>query len=421
MIRTIFSFSLCLFSLIVWGQTVICNRIDFELTPIAEEETAFVDFKYLVHVKMNLSVSDMKNDTLRLKTEVKIGQGLEPKNLNAYLINDNEEKRLLPSFVENITDSFPFRDVQYLNIVLTAHQNANLIVSYDVLGSGLLFYLFAQNYPTVFAFHPQYEFIYPIKMPIQEVRASAPDNLLTFCCAKNRDGIHKGEVNVTYIEKHAFKKESIEEGNLKLNIYLPDSTVDDTAFRRRVDRFYTLTKQLATHVKTPKNLDVIILNWRDEASKNAFGMGLGNYCVFDIKFPADGMLHELIHLAMPCEVSDMSDGEYFVKESIVEWLALFLSGEVGKIDLSLLRTADPCLYNIHINHLKTRKSIYHVGPAILQKIAIEAGEDLLASTIISFFTQNEGRETNYAGLIQHFYTYLPRSLVEELDAMVKGE
>lgn len=412
----------CLYSPITLGQTVKCNCIDFEIVPIPKKDTAFADFKYQVQVKMNLSVSNVKNDTLILKTNIKVAQGLEPKNLKAFLINDKQEKTPLPSFVDNLSGNQPFNDVQLLHIVLSGQQNSNILINYDVIGTGFFFYLLEQNYPNVIAYHPWIEYIYPMDVPIEKVRVNAPDSLLTFCGIKNTtSGIHNGEINLTFIKKEAFKKESTEWGKVTLNTYIPDSILNNTTYRHQIDEFYSYINKLSAYIKTPKTLDIILLVWRDTKRRNAFGKSLGNHSIFDIKFPAEGMLHEAIHQAFPNDVADMSDGEYFIKESIVEWLALSLSGQLEKIDMSLIGTSMADLYNIHINNSETWPAIYKTGPAIVQKIAIQLGEDIVVSTIISFFLEKEGKVTTYAEFIDYLRLHLPLNAIEELDSLVKGK
>lgn len=412
----------CLYSPITLSQTVKCNRIDFEIVPISKEDTVFTDFKYQVQVKMNLSVSDVKIDTLLLKTNIKVAQGLEPKNLKAFIINDKQEKTLLPSFINNVTGDQPFNDVQHLNIVLSGHQNPNILINYDVIGTGFFFYLLEQNYPNVVAYHPWVESIYPMDIPIDKVQVNAPDNLLTFCDIKNSSsGIHNGEINLTFIKKDAFKKESTTWGKVKLNTYIPDSILNNTTYRQEIDKFYSYINKLSTYIKAPKTLDIILLVWRDAKRRNAFGKSLGNHSIFDIKFPAEGMLHEAIHQAFPNDVAEMSDGEYFIKESIVEWLALSLSGQLETIDMSLIETSNAGLYNIHINNSETWPAIYKLGPAMVQKIATQIGEDIIASTIVSFFLEKEGKVTTYAEFIDYLRLHLPQNAIEELDSLVKGK
>lgn len=410
----------CLCSPITLGQTIECNCIDFKLIPISKEDKEFADFKFQIQISMNLSVTNIKSDTLILKTNIKVAQGLEPKNIKAFIINNKQKKTLLPSFVKNIPGNQPFKDEQFLNIVLNGHQNPNLIINYDVIGTGFFFYLFEQNYPNVLAYYPREESIYPIDIPIKKVRVSAPDNMLFFCGLKNKSGIQNGEVNLTFINKAVFKKESTDWGKVKLNTYIPDSISNNSTYRQQIDKFYSYINKLSTYVEIPKTLNVILVRWRNEKTRNAFGVTLGNHSIFDIKFPADGMLHEVIHQAFPNDVLDMSDGEYFIKESIVEWLALSLSGELGQIDLSLIETSNADLSNIHINNSETWSSIYKLGPAILQKIAIKSGEDILASTIISFFIEKESKPTSYAEFLNYLRAHLPENIVEELDSMVKG-
>lgn len=419
MCLVVFGYVGCLF---ICGQTIQCDYIDFELVPISKENTEFVDFKYQVQIEMNLSVANIKNDTLVLKTNIKAAQGLEPKNLKAFLVDDKQEKKLLPSFVKNIPGNQLFNDIQLLNILLSGHQNSNIIINYDVIGTGFFFYLLNQNYPNVVAYHPWQEYIYPMNIPIKEIRVNAPDNMLSFYSMRDNSGIHNEEVNLTFINKEAFKKESAEWGKVKLNTYIPDSIVNNITYREQIDKFYSYINKLSAYIQVPKTLNIILLLWRDEKNRNAFGKSLENHSICDIKLSDKSILHEAIHQAFPNDVLAMSEGEYFIKESIVEWLTVWLSGQLKKVDMSLIGTTNTNLYNIHINDRETWSLIYKVGPAILQKIATKCGEDKLASTIISFFLEKEGKVTNYTEFLDYLRTHahLSENTIEELDSMVKG-
>lgn len=393
------------------GQTINCDSIDFSLIPISQNDS-MADFKYRLHVKMNLSVSGMKNDTLVLNTNVKVAQALGPENLKAFLLQNNDEKVILPSCIENIPQ--PLKDTQLLKIVLPRHHESSLVISYDVIGSGLFFYIFGQSYPNVLAYYPREEYVYPMNIPINKVRTTAPDSLLAFC------DFRKGEVNLTFVNKKHFKKETINYGNIQLRTFIPDSIVNNDDYRLQIDKFYAHIKKLSACLKTPRTLNVIFAKWRDEKTRHAFGLSFGNHSVFDIKFQAEGMLHESIHQAFPYYIPNMSGGEYFMKESIIEWLTLFLTGQLMQLDTSSCTAINGNLYNTHINHFETRSLIYTTGPIILQKAALKSGEDRLASAIISFLVTKEDKETNYVEFIQHLHENLPENIVKELDAMVRG-
>lgn len=393
------------------GQTIDCESIDFSLMPISQNDS-MADCKYRLHVEMNLSVSGMKNDTLELNTNVKL-QALGPENLKAFLLQNNDEKILLPSYIENIPQ--PLKDTQIFKIVYPKHQKMNLIVSYDVIGTGLFFYIFGQSYPNVLAYYPREESIYPMNIPIKKARATAPDSILSFC------DLRQSEVNLTFINKKYFKKEMIDYGNIKLNTFIPDSIVNNDDYRLQIDKFYAYIKKLSVCLETPKTLNVILAKWRDEKVRHAFGLSFGNHSLFDIKFKAEGMLHEAIHQAFPYYISDMSEGEYLMKESIIEWLSLFFTGQLIQLDTYFNTAIDSNLYDTHINNFETRLLIYKTGPTILQKVALKSGEEQLASAIISFLIAKEDKETNYTEFIQHLHTYLPDNLVKEFDRMVKGE
>lgn len=393
------------------GQTIDCESIDFSLIPISQNDS-MADFKYRLHVKMYLSVSGIKNDTLVLNTNVKFAQALGPENLNAFLLQNNEERILLSSYIENIPQ--PLRDTQLFKIALPKYQKLNLIVSYDVIGTGLFFYIFGQSYPNVLTYYPLDEYVYPMNIIIKKARATVPDSILSFCDLRNK------EVNLTFINKKHYKKETTDCGNIKLHTFIPDSIVNNNDYRLQINKFHAYIKRLSACLETPKTLNVIFVKWRDEETRHAFGRSFGNHSIFDIKFHAEGMLHEAIHQAFSYYIPNMSDGEYFMKESIIEWLTLFLAGQLTQLDTSLSPSINSNLHNTHINSIETWSLIYKTGPAILQKVALKSGEEQLASAIISFLIAKEGRETNYVEFIQHLNAYLPDNLVRKFDEMMKG-
>lgn len=374
--------SLLSIHLTAFSQAVKCNHIEFSLIPIAPEDTAYTDFVFRLKVEMDISVFNIPNDTLTLKTKIKLGE-LGPENLSAYLVEQAD--RPLVAWIDNHKEQIPFNDTQYLNILIPDISRFNrLKISYTAIGTGLFFYLLGQNHPNVFAFHHWQEAFYPINIPIQAIHVISPDNSILAFSNLEEDCAGNSIIDLTFINKKRFRKESFQDDKIKLHVFIPDTIADDSSYRDKLNTFYSYVSNLTVYMKEQKEINAILLQWRDEKNRRAFGMGL-NPSVFDLKFPAESMLHEVIHQICPCEVYDGTKGEYFIKESIVEWLSFYLSGKLEEIDTSVIATIKGSLYNTNINNHETWPLIYTVGTAILQEMAKEVGYESLLISIFSFF------------------------------------
>ncbi len=404
--------------LTTFSQAVKCNHIEFSLIPITPEDTAYTDFVFRLKVEMDISVFNIPNDTLTLKTKIKLGE-LGPKNLSACLVE--QANRPLVAWIDNHKEQTPFNDTQYLKILIPDNSRSNhLKVSYTLIGTGLFFYLLGQNHPNVFAFHQWQEAFYPINIPVKSIHVVSPDNSILAFSNLEEDCAGNSIIDLTFINKKRFRKEFIQYDKIKLHIFIPDTIADDSSYRDKLNTFYSYVNNLAVYMKEQKEVNVILLQWRDEKNRRTFGKGL-NPSVFDLKFPANSMLHEVIHQICPCEVYDGTKGEYFIKESIVEWLSYCLSGKLQEIDTSVITTAKGNLYNTNINHLETWSLIYSVGAAILQEMAQKVGYESLLTSIFSFFYDNTGKFVTYDDFIAHLKRSFSTDIIEKLDAMVKGE
>jgi len=404
--------------LAIFSQELKCNHIEFSLIPIAPEDTAYTDFVFRLKVEMDISVFNIPNDTLTLKTKIKLGE-LGPESLSACLVE--QANRPLVAWVDNHKEQIPLNDTQYLRILASdIPRFSRLKVSYTVIGTGLFFYLLGQNHPNVFAFHQWQEAFYPIDIPVESVHVVSPDSSFLAFSHLEEDCAGNSIIDLTFINKERFRKESFQYNTIKLHVFVPDTVVDDSSYRDKLDTFYSYVKNLASYMKEQKEVNVILLQWRDEKNRRAFGKGL-HPSVFDLKFSANAMLHEVIHQICPCEVYDGTKGEYFVKESIVEWLSFCLSGKLKKIDTSVITTIKGSLYNTKINCHETWALIYTKGTAILQEMAQKVGYESLLISIFSFFYDNAGDCVTYDDFIIYLRRIFPPDVVDTLDAMVKGE
>jgi hypothetical protein len=401
----------------VKSQDIICNSVEFNLIQITDTDD--IDMQFKLKVDLDLSVSRLKCDTIKLKTNVKIYQ-LGPENLVAYTQKDGELNPLR-SWIKCQPESVLFKDTQFLTVILLDTSDANLFVSYDVIGTGFFFYIQNYNYRDVFCYHYDYEYFYPMDIPINKVDVIAPDSISIFC--SHEKGVNKeDEIYLTFLNNNYFKKETVPIKNVGIiNIYTPDSLVYDVTLIERKKEFFTYLNVLSSYnIMSNKNIDVLLMNWRNKKTRNAYGRVFGNHCICDYIVSSNSILHEILHMVLPSELDELSKGRYFIGESIIEWLTHYLSGRIGNIDISQ-EIKEQNLHDVNANHFDTWNLIYKVGPAILQKIANKSSEDVLANAIITFLQKNEKKVICYNDFLYHLQDYISTDLIKEMDLMVKDK
>ncbi|MDR0962374.1 MAG: hypothetical protein LBM62_07460, partial [Mediterranea sp.] len=313
---------------------------------------------------------------------------------------------------------------QTLNIVLRKdHPDSfNLIVYYQIISPGLFYYISEQNYPSVFDFIGEEYFFYPKDVPIRALRVLKPDNMLVF---KDLHNNYTGQsyVNLVFIEKDAFKqRESIRNENITMTVFVPDSLANDSAINAKLDKLYTRVNKVAAMTTTHRDINMLLINWRDEQRRVAAGKGFGNLFVCDIKFNPQSMLHETIHLLFDNKIDHSSGGGYFVGESVIEWLAAYFSDGLKGIDTDVIATNNEGnLYDIIANHGSTFRLVYTIGPAIIQKIAKQVGEERMAQALIAFLKEtDDGQFRSYEDFILFMQHHLPKRAITRMDRMVRG-
>lgn len=397
---------------ISFAQKIECSRIEFSFYPAAEqvEEAG-------IKVKAFLKVDDLKNDTITLKTNVKISL-FGPKNLKANLIDKKGNLSTLTSWIDSPINSQQSESYQFMKILIPNKRNATILITYNVLGSSIFKY--SPESESFYTCQQQYEYYYPMDMPIREIKVSSSDSIKYFASYKKENKELK-DINLSFIHKGHYKEKSFAKGNLKINLHIPDSLINDQRMQKNIVDFQQYIDKLSTHLSSQKSADLIYINWRDDQTRRAFGEALGDYTVCDINFNSKDLLHELIHIFFPIDVKQNSKGEYFMKESIIEWLALYFSNKNKYIDkVGGKSTNSISLYDVQINNLTTWNLIYITGPLIIQQISSKSGEDKMANIIISFLKKNQNNTISYGKFIAYVKKYLSNDLVEEMNFLIKN-
>lgn len=409
-VSKIILFILLIFNISVsFAQTIDCETIGFSFNPDAEQmEDAGLK------VKLFLEVDKLKNDTIILKTDVKMSL-LGPRNIKAYLINKDGSLHPLKSWIEDQINTGQSENIQLLKVLIPDKRRSTIQITYNVLGSTVLKH--RPDSEDFYTCQQRHEYYYPMNIPIREIKVSSSDSIKYFVSyKKEKKGIK--DINLSFINKKKYTKRPVSKGNLNINLHIPDSLINDKRMEQNVVDMQRYIDKLSTYLSSPKDADIIYINWRDDKERRAFGEAVGDHAVCDINFNSKDLLHELIHILLPSNVEQYSKGEYFMKESIIEWLALFLSDKTINKQLNN-SVGSVNLYDTQINNHTTWNLIYIAGPSIIQQIASKCGEEKMADIIISFLQKNQNEIINYNKFIAYMKKHLSPDLVKEMNYLIK--
>lgn len=412
-------FSLSLSPFLI-AQRLVCDTLHISLMDVAAGDTSFADLKYQLHVRMNLSVENNDSDTLVLKTNVKISQGLEPKNLQAFCVDSDGTERHLQTQVKSLPAALPMMEDQELIIILPDQKCTDLVVGYDVIGTGFFFSRFADNYPNVLTYYPREEYIYPMNIQIKETRIHVPGSFRFFADREMCFDSCIGQVNLTCFNSAAFTKEDKQYGKATISVYIPDTLSSEMKYQEKLNTFYSYLSNLSDFYPSPRNLNMLMINWRDDDARQAFGVSFRSHSVVDINLTAEGMLHEMIHQSFPVYVKSPSKGEFLIKESLIEWLTMYITNQTESIKTDIKPAGGQNLFDAVVNNNETRSLIYQYGPALLQQMAANGNEKQMAGAIISFLSDKDAQLTDYTEFINHLSRYFPQTAIKELDTKVRG-
>lgn len=403
-----------------FAQTIECDKIEFNLVDAIDPE--YNKEGIWLNVKANYSAKNLKSDTITLKTNVRLSL-LAPRRLKANLIDDNGRLHSLTSWIVQQEGSHFLEDSQLLKIVIPNQKKVHFTVSYDVLGSEVFKY--KPDNLSLTAFQKRLEYFYPMDIPIKEIHVSCPDSIKQFVSYKVNKNKTVENIELAFILKNNYIEKPISVDKYNATVYIPDTLRNDSLIEQKVSTLQGNFSKLSDYlsVKHHKNatIDIILINWRDDKDRRAYGEAFSNYVLCDMHLQANDFLHEALHVLLTGEVKEPSAGQYFIKESIIEWLALFLSDKTINTAIPECSASDTIsLYNAQINNYTTWDLIYSTGPSIIQQIATECGEEKMAHTIISFLEKHKDKTTDYNEFIKYSHKHLPKHLVNKLDYLIKN-
>ena len=419
------------------SQDVECSKITFLLSnkfslnnlepgiiiDSSEDDESALTFS----VKTTLRLNNPHSDTITLKTNVNISAFgfpmpmLGPRNLMVHSISSEGSLSQLNAWVEQqprVADSLS--DIQLLKFVLPDRNIKHSIVEveYDVIG-GASIARYSDN-DNFYSMQQRQEYFYPMDMAIKKIEVVVPDSMKYFLSYRKSGDESFNDINLSYIVKNHYTEYAVRGEKHDLNIYIPNIDIDKDNITESIYDLENCMNKFSKYLKEKHTADIIYMNWRDDVNRRAFGESLGSHIVCDINFGGEDLLHEVIHSFLPSTVQDNTKGEYFIKESIIEWLSLYISDI--KIDaLEDIEKSDTSLFNTEINNHISWNTIYTYGPAVIEQVALKCGRDNMASIIVSFLENNIGKTITYDDFMEFIKIHLPIGLVLELDSLIKAD
>lgn len=365
---------------------------------------------------------DLSNivDTLKLTTNVGFnGDGsttFGPKDLQSWIVKDKKQQKLFTTIVNRNTGTL-FHDQQFIKVFPIKSNIINL--DYNIIGSSCFTdLLMRQNFPYVYTFHYNNEKFYPQNLRIQNFDVFAPDSFYIF---KSLDhNLHQDDINISFISKNYITKDTLNVNNISIDIFTRTSSLSHS----HVDSIKCFFRRILSDIKYDSNckkFQFVLVPYHGNRCEK-YGMAFGNYAVFDENFKYKDMLHEFLHMFLNYNVVDGSPGEFFMKESIIEWLACYYSNFEDPIRKKIYYNKNN-LYNLHHNGNNEEEYgvVYNNGLAILNIVARKCTKKKLADCILSYINSSKSRFVTYDDFLNYAKRKIDPDLLRKMDLMVKGK
>jgi hypothetical protein len=247
-----------------------------------------------------------------------------------------------------------------------------------------------------------------------------PDNFLLFSSFNQNN--HDNTLDITFIDKNTYEGKIYETDKLKFNIYFPD-TVSVNKFEITKKEFFENFSKL--NYTENKTIDIVMAYWSDEKINAAFGRSFNNYIFCDTSFISGvSLTHEILHMLYPIS-TDKEEGQFFIGESVIEWMANYLV--YGKFDINkenrknLQSDSKKSLYSLARNDKDSWYLIYNWGPDCIQQLANKTDSEKLFKYIIDFLKCNKYQIVSYRQFLDWLYKYFSKENIDAFNENVRYE
>ena len=419
------------FPFVAEAQDIVCEKLIFSFITkspyynsisFEEEITDNPEENMFFHVDALLNVNDLRQDTVTLTTTVKLFSAiLGPCDVKVTQMDDSS-KTLLPSRVEMKYDSIAKSEVQHIKFV--PKQKGKIIVSYNVIGSSMWRYQTDISTSANIGFdtyQQRQEYFYPKDIPIKAIEVQSPDCFWPLTSYNKREDGTIEDINLAFVVKEQHTIKSVQSKDIRIDVFVPDTLIQKKAdfVKQKLQDLESYIDTLSAYIPPiEKHVNIVLINWANYKLRQAYGESFGNFILADLNFAAQNLFHEILHSVLPSHIKENSKGKYFIGESVITWLELFLFGEKGK-ELAQIAEIKGNLYDTEINHAETWDCIYTKGPAIIEHIAQEYGRKRMAESLIAFLLETQGEEIDYDCFYTYMKTKMSVTLLNKFDELIR--
>ncbi|MDR1553180.1 MAG: hypothetical protein LBS69_06940 [Prevotellaceae bacterium] len=415
---------------ILLSQKIVCDSLVISMMSVQEYNDKYIPmFKldenvsdslmYMLHVNTYIDIEGNTSDTIMLQTERFLG--VMPAIIKIY--NDTNV------FYDTITRIARLAVQQPIPVKTYGLKNFKCEIKYAVM-SIIVEYFFGNfsfdNYPKLIFFQTDFGgnlLPNPIKRDIiykSIYFKDIPDNFLSFSSFNPNN--HDNTLDITFIDKNLYFFKNYETDKLNFNIYFPD-TISMNRFDLNKDDFFENISKLNYYEN--KTIDIIMAYWTNAKKTAAFGKGFNNYIFCDTSFISGvSLTHEILHILYPIK-TDKQEGQFFIGESVIEWLANYLiygNFDMNRANRDKFNSKDrKSLYSLNRNDSNSWYLIYNWGADCIQQLANKTDSEKLFQTIINFLKHYKYQTVSYKQFLDWLYNIFPKEYIDNLNENVKHE
>lgn len=346
-----------------------------------------------LHIEAYLTLNDYRMDTLNFYVQLGLPiPELGIKNLQASGFDGNRWTAM-----ETNNNGLSFNVFLKPNI-----KKVNF--SYDTHGFASFYFNDSLSFGKLFVYQSDGDnlIVKNTEMQINEITFKNNfKNTLAFDYFENNgqnDCYNLSGYSIVVIDTFAFKNQAHTFSNLRYSIFDQHSE-SLNSFNNIKDKYNGALYDLLKYEPARNSFTVIASNYRSKELRAAYGKAFGNFFYCDTSFLTSpvSLLHETIHILYPVNVQKNSKGEYFIGESLTEWVSNYLIN--GEFILPDTISIEGNLIDTEINNKNTWKLIYYKGPFVLQNVAEKTSPKILYDTVMSFFLNNRDNTVDFNDFI----------------------
>lgn len=441
----VFTFCNCCFS-----QKIDCSY-NLEICPTKQlKDTDYYRLIYFAKINANIKIIDFKDTCLELSTRLWAEKlGINEVSLKIFYFPDKEMSQNDYSY-------------NFKNGVLSIHfrkncRNFSIKCMYNYMGSTFVT-IPESNKRDIIIFGGEENFEYFASMFFTSNKYLLTNKTLKITAPKskyilssdypiyedivknnylfklNNDSTKLVNSIITILDTMSYKKIKLSNLNKSYEFYVRKNHLDSFYLALKdIEVTINLVNDYKSNNYNKSKINFVEFDWQRD--QYAMGRGFDNLVMYDWSFFTKhkvSFIHEFLHT----QLNPKSNGNYFVNESLIEYIAnyfcffndknRFLS-EIKKkhenfIESTKASVDKTSLYALEENNVNTFSLIYDEGPVILNDFAKKIGEDRFVKLSILFFSKmKKVKKNKYEFFLKFLHeNKVNKKYIFELDQKVKS-